>query len=97
MVYFSRELNNFQMRVFNSIIIITWILYIIIALGISVNAPQYLDTLQFYVKIYVSLFLIWRFNPFRRVKVNQLDVKIALSAGIFLLGTTIVGKILTYN
>ena len=85
------------MRVFNSIIIITWILYIIIALGISVNAPQYLDTLQFYVKIYVSLFLIWRFNPFRRVKVNQLDVKIALSAGIFLLGTTIVGKILTYN
>jgi len=94
MVYFSRELNNFQLNVFNSIIVITWILYIIIALGISANAPEYLDTLQFYVKIYVSLFLIWRFNPFRRVKVNQLDVKIALSAGIFLLATTIVGKIL---
>jgi hypothetical protein len=62
-------------------------------LGISVNAPQYLDELQYYVKLYVSLFLIYRFNPFRRVKFTGLDAKISFSAGIFLLATTAIKNI----
>jgi len=91
---FSKELNDFQLKIFNLIVISTWILYIIIALGLSVNAPEYLDTLQYYVKIYICLFLMYRFNPFRHVKFNKLDSKIAFSAGIFLFTTTYVNVIL---
>jgi len=44
--------------------------------------------------LYISLFLIYRFNPFRRVKFTGLDAKIAFSAGVFLLGTTAIDGII---
>jgi len=85
-------LTKLQSQLFDVILVITWIFYIIIVLGLSANAPDYLDDLQYYVKIYVSLFLIWRFNPFRRVKFTYLDAKIAFNAGIFLMMTTFIGS-----
>ena len=60
----------------------------LIALGLSATAPKYLSFLDYYVKIYVSLFLILRFNPFRHVKFTSLDKKIAFSAGVFILFAT---------
>lgn len=88
-------LQKIQLHTFNIVLIITWVLYIIIALGISAKAPEYLDDLQYYVKLYVSLFLIWRFNPLRRIKVTHLDVKIGFSAGVFLLATTFIGQFMS--
>jgi hypothetical protein len=85
---FNKSLHHFQTTAFNFIVGITWLLYILIALGLSATAPQYLDYLHSFVKIYVSLFLIYRFNPFRRIKLTNLDTRIAFSAGIFLLATT---------
>jgi hypothetical protein len=90
----SKVLNNVQNNLFNFIIIITWILYLLITFGLSVNAPQYLEDIHYFVKIYISLFLIIRFNPLRRVKFTNLDRKIAFNAGIFLLGTSFINQIL---
>ena len=83
-----------QKHGFSIIIYLTWFLYFAILLGLSANAPQYLDDLQYYVKMYVSLFLIVRFNPFTRVRFNELDGKIAFSAGVFLLTTTAINSFL---
>jgi hypothetical protein len=91
---FNKNIYIFQNNAFNIILYVTWALYIAILFGLSANAPQYLDDLQYYVKIYVSLFLIYRFNPFRRVKFTGLDAKIAFSAGVFLLATTAINGIL---
>jgi hypothetical protein len=91
---FNKNLHVFQDNIFNISIYVTWILYIVIALGLSANAPQYLDVLHSFIKIYVSLFLIYRFNPFRKIKFTDLDAKIAFSSGIFLLGTTALDRIL---
>jgi hypothetical protein len=91
---FNKTLHVAQVHIFNIVIYVTWALYVMIVLGLSANAPQYLDDLQYYVKIYVSLFLIYRFNPFRRVKFTQLDAKIAFSAGLFLFTTTAINQIL---
>jgi hypothetical protein len=44
--------------------------------------------------MYVSLFLIYRFNPFRRIKFTSLDAKIGYNAGIFLLATTVINSVL---
>jgi len=85
---FNYDIHSLQNHAFNIVMYITYILYIVIALGLSANAPQYLDNLNSFIKIYISLFLIYRFNPFRRVKFTELDGKIAFSAGVFLLGTT---------
>lgn len=91
---FNKELHIFQNRAYDMIIYITWILYIIVYLGLSASAPQYLDDLHSFIKLYVSLFLIYRFNPLRRVRFTGLDAKISFSAGIFLLATTAIDKII---
>jgi hypothetical protein len=87
-------LYEFQDKALDYITIFTYILYIVIAFGLSATAPVYLNDLLFYTKIYISLFLIYRFNPFRRVKFTPLDAKIAYNAGIFLLFTTLVNSVL---
>jgi len=91
---FNKDLNKFQLKVFTFTVYLSWILYLSIALGLYANAPEYLDTLHSFVKIYISLFLIYRFNPFRHVMFTELDTKIAFSSGLFLLGTTAINQIL---
>lgn len=92
---FSKALHRFQQNAFTFILILSWILYALVAFGLSSSAPMYLSDLQYYTKIYVSLFLIFRFNPFRHVKFTELDRKIAFASGIFLLGTTAINSLLT--
>jgi hypothetical protein len=94
-MYNNKELHTFQFRVFTLVVYVTWILYIVIALNLSISAPEYLNYLQSVMKIYISLFLIYRFKPFRILKFTALDSKIAFSSGLFLLGTTAIDEILT--
>jgi hypothetical protein len=90
----KNDLYIYQNRIFDVIIIISWILYFFIALRLSVKAPNYLDDLEYYIKIYVSLFLLIRFMPFRKVKFTELDRKIAFNAGIFLFSATTINTII---
>lgn len=87
------SLHKIQSHMFDILMNVSLLLYIIVSLGISASAPKYLETLQYYLKLYISLFLIWRFNPYNRVKFNSLDAKIAFNAGIFLLATFVIGEI----
>lgn len=83
------DLHNFQDRSFDLILYISYFLLFISYIGISVSAPKYLDSLDYYIRVYVCLFLIWRFNPLRsHYEFTDLDRKIAFSAGVFLLTTT---------
>ena len=67
-------------------------LYIVTFIGLSFNSPKYLLLLQEIMKIYISIILILRFNPFYKIEFNknnyEFDRKIAFSSGIFLLLTT---------
>ena len=89
-----KHIDKIQHNVLDFVTYITYFLYISVAFGISATAPKYLDDLLFYTKMYVSLFLIYRFNPFRRIKFTSLDAKIGYNAGIFLLATTIINSVL---
>jgi hypothetical protein len=45
--------------------------------------------MNYYFNIYLCLFLLWRFNPFRKLDTfTELDRKIAFSAGVFIMTTT---------
>jgi hypothetical protein len=93
---FFNNINSVQERFFDITINITYILIVITALGLSQTAPKYLETLDYYVKIYVCLFLVWRFNPFRHINTfTRLDKKIAFSSGFFILTTTFLNDLLT--
>jgi hypothetical protein len=80
--------HKVQEHIFDFTFLIMYFLYFLIALGLSATAPKYLSFLDYYVKIYVSLFLIWRFNPFRNSKFTSLDKKIVFTSGLFVLFAT---------
>lgn len=88
----KKQLYNFQYLAFNTFIISSYILLFLATLGLSQNAVLYLNYLDYYVRIYICLFLIYRFNPFRRIEFNELDRQIAFSAGLFLLTTSALNK-----
>jgi len=92
---FSEKLNSIQERFVNIFIIFSYVIIFISFFGFSNSAPQYLENVDYYFKIYICLFLIWRFNPFRTVyKFTDLDRKIAFNAGLFILTTTALNKYL---
>ena len=91
----SKKIYDVQNRGFDIFIFISWMLYFAVLLGVSVNAPSYLNNVDYYAKIYVSLFLLYRFNVFRKITFTELDRKIAFSAGVFLFATTALNQVLT--
>ena len=91
----SQNLYSFQERAFDIVFIILYLLIVISALGFSTDAQKYVEQLDYYIKIYVCLFLMWRFNPLRsEYEFTDLDRKIAFSAGAFILTTTALNQYL---
>jgi hypothetical protein len=64
-----------------------YILYVLAFLGLWASAPEYLDIFQSYLKLIISLILIYYFNPFTKtnIKYYHLHKEVAFTAGIFLL------------
>ena len=90
-----KSLHDFQDKLFSFLIYVSYILIILSSLGLSQSAPQYLQYLDYYVRVYICLFLMWRFNPLRtHFEFTDLDRKIAFSAGAFILTTTALNQYL---
>jgi hypothetical protein len=80
---------------YNLVTIIIYILICISILGISKDATPILHEIEFYLKIYIALYLIWRFNAFRNnIKVTDLDKKLVFESAFILLSVTILNKLL---
>jgi cytochrome c biogenesis protein CcdA len=89
------KIHIYQERLFDITIYISYGLIILSSLGFSQLAPKYLQILDYYVRVYICLFLMWRFNPFRTYyEFTELDRKIAFSAGAFILTTTVLNQYL---
>jgi hypothetical protein len=83
------QIHRLQEILFNIFIVTTYSLIILSFLGLSQSAEEYLQSLDYYVRIYICLFLIWRFNPFRSsYEFTDLDRKIAFSGGLLILTTS---------
>jgi hypothetical protein len=94
---FIKKVNDYQEKIFDGIIVIIYILIFATFLGIFNNAPSYLNDINYYFRIYICLFLIWRFNPFRNLDTfTYLDRKIAFNAGILLFTTTVLQSYIPY-
>jgi|LauGreDrversion2_2_1035103.scaffolds.fasta_scaffold00888_6 hypothetical protein len=85
----KQSLTQYQEKVFDWATWISYALIVVSAFGLSQSAPKYLSILDFYVRTYICLFLIWRFNPYRQVVFTELDQKIAFNAGLFILTTAV--------
>jgi len=63
-------------------------LYILIFLGLWGGAPQYLDDLNYYLKVFVGIVLTYTFNPFYKIKFDKIHRDIAFTAGFLLITST---------
>jgi len=66
----------------------SYFLYFIVYIGLWSSAPDYLDDLNYYLKIFVSIVLIYVFNPFYSVPYKTIHRDIAFTAGLILITTT---------
>jgi len=82
-------------KAFDTIWVIIYMLYFGIAFGLSTQAPKWLSFFDFVIKVFISAFLIIRFNPYNEIHFSNLDQKIAFSAGFFVLATTVTSKIMS--
>lgn len=83
-----------QEKMFQGVQYFSYFLYFLVIFGLSYSAPKYLSLLNVYMPIYVSAFLLIRFNPWRTLSFTEFDRQIVFQAGIFLLLTTSVSTIL---
>jgi len=92
----SKRIHTFQENMFDYIFYLIYALMVISALGFSDSAEMYIEKLDYYVRIYICIFLMWRFNPFRsQYEFTNLDAKIAFTAGFFILTTTALNEYIT--
>ena len=80
-----------QEKIYDNIILFSYVLMFLSYLNIYNNAPHYLEIINYYINIYICLFLIYRFNPFQNKKTNSLDKKIAFHGGIILFSNSVTG------
>ena len=66
-----------------------WVLLILSFIGITFLPKPWVDRVHHWVILYVSIYLIVRFNPFVTFEYNKLDQKVAYTSGLFLFMTTI--------
>ena len=79
--------------VFLNLLIMSYVLYAFVFIGIVTSAPSYLETLNFVIKIYVSLVLLIRFNPLVTRQFTPFDQKIIFTSALFLFSTTTINEV----
>ena len=72
---------------------ITYTLYTLFLISffqISKNAPEYLDELNIIIKIFICVFLLYRFNPFVNNIFTEFDKKIVFDSALYLLFSSLI-------
>jgi hypothetical protein len=61
------------------------ILYVLVFVGVIYINPEYLHIFKTTMQVFVCLFLIYRFHPYRNHVLGKYDAQIIFSSAIFLL------------
>ena len=80
--------------VFEVTVFLIHIGYIALAIGALSEEPEILGIIDYWIKVFVGLFLLYRFNPYVHIKFTEFDRKVVFSAGMFMFVTTIVNTYL---
>lgn len=84
------------MSMFSSNTLFDWVVlgvhvgYIAVVFGILQKEPELLALIDYWVKVFVGLFLIYRFNAYFPAKFTDFDRRVVFSAGTFMIVTTVI-------
>ena len=86
----NEKLLSIYLYTFRFFVYSTYILFVLYIIGIYKNDPiPNLNAIENYAKIFVSLFLMWKYNFLRsKFKFTDLDRHIVFQSGLFLFLTT---------
>lgn len=77
---------------FNITIVLSYLILFGSYFGLTILAPHNLSKFETYMQLYICVSLLIRFNPLRNARFSNLDRKIAFSAGLLLLSSTILNS-----
>jgi hypothetical protein len=82
----NKNIYNFELYFIKGFSVITKIAVVLFFIGILTDKPKFILEINFVIKFLLGLFLIYRFNKYRKNKVvfTELDRKICYSAGIYI-------------
>jgi hypothetical protein len=63
---------------------LTYLLYIITYFGLLSINTQYIELLNIITQLFICIFLLVRFNPFREHELRKYDAKIIFGSGVLL-------------
>jgi hypothetical protein len=66
-------------------VVLLYIAYIVTFFGILYIEPQYVVYLSYAIRLFVCLFLIYKFHPFREHRLDQFDGTIIFASAFLLL------------
>ena len=83
----NKDFYNFELNFLKFFSFITKFTVVLFIIGFLQNKPTILAQFNFVIKIILALFLIYRFNSYRKQKINftELDRKVCYSAGVYII------------
>lgn len=83
----NKDFYNFELKFLNFISFITKVSFVLFIIGFFQTKNDYLVQFNFIVKLMLALFLVYRFNNYRKNKIEftELDRKVCYSSGIFII------------
>lgn len=88
-------LYRLQDTLLGGFVLFSYASLILYAFGVTLVSPQHMQAVNQYVQVYLAIFLLLRFHPFRyqmHVGFTELDRKVVFSAALFLLSTSILNN-----
>jgi hypothetical protein len=83
----NKDFYNFEVNFLHFISIITKVSFVLFIIGFFQTKNDFLLQFNFIVKVILALFLIYRFNNYRKRKIEftELDRKVCYSSGIYII------------
>jgi hypothetical protein len=83
----NKDFYNFEVKFLDFISIITKVSFVLFIIGFFQTKNDYIIQFNFIVKIILALFLIYRFNNYRKHKIEftDLDRKVCYSSGVYII------------
>jgi O-antigen/teichoic acid export membrane protein len=83
----NKEFYNFEVKFLDFISIITKVSFVLFIIGFFQSKKDYIIQFNFIVKVILALFLVYRFNNYRKNKIEftELDRKVCYSSGIYII------------
>lgn len=83
--YIDDILEKHKISVYIWLFVLPYALYLITLLGVLYIKPSYIHLFGNIMQIYIALFLIFRFNPYRKHEIRPYDDQIILGSAFLLL------------